>query len=135
MAHRRPHQHERHAGYADRAADVEEQKLVSEQHDLGPVEERDVSDTQKQAQLRGAKTPEGEMEGTDGVSRKIDFDGKHEVGDEQPESDVQAHIPAEPEAADEEERADGIGKIIDVESISRAQAVAHAGQGTIETDR
>src|ERR1039458_9538719 len=133
MAHRRPHQHERHAGDADRAADVEEQPPASQQSDLGPIEQRDVSDTQKQAQLRGAETPEGEMEGTDGVSRKIDFDGKHEVGDEQSESDVQAHISAEPDAANQEERPDGIGNVIDVESIARAQAVAHAGQGTIET--
>src|ERR1019366_4203504 len=123
----------RHAGDAHRTADVEEQPPASQQNDLGPVEQRDVSDTQKQAQLRGAEAPEGEMEGADGVSRKIDFDGKHEVGDEQPERDVQADISAEPEAADEEERPDGIGNVIDVESIARAQAVAHAGQGTIET--
>src|ERR1035437_2842204 len=72
------------------------------------------------------------MEGADGISGQIDFDGKHEVGDEQAKRDVRAHITAEPETADQEKRTDGIGNVIDIKSVTRAEAVTDAGQGAIQ---
>src|ERR1017187_1194440 len=132
MAHRSPQQHRRHAGDARGAADVEQQEPASTQPDLRPEEQRDVPDTQKHAQFGGAETPEGEVEGADGVSGQIDLDGKHEVGDEQAERDVRAHITAEPETSNQEKRSDGVGDVIDIKSVTRAEAVTDAGQGTIQ---
>src|SRR5258707_13039381 len=68
------------------------------------------------------------MEGAYRVGGQVDFDGKHEVRDQQAEGDVGAHITAEAEAADEEECPDGVGDVIDIKSIARAQAGADAGE-------
>jgi hypothetical protein len=58
------------------------------------------------------------MEGANRVSGQVDFDGKHEICDQQAEGDVEAHITAQAEAADEEECPDGVGNVIDIKSVA-----------------
>jgi len=77
-----------------RAADIEQEKLVAEQlPPTGRQKQRDVADAEQQAQLSGAEAPEGKV----GTSRwcrvvKIDLDGEQEVGDQQAERYVWAHV-------------------------------------------
>ena len=132
MAECGPGEHEAHSEDTDDAADVEQGEGMSAQSDGGAVEERDIADAEEEAQFGRAEAPERHVEGAQDVGGEVDLDGEKKVGDQEAEGDEGVHVAGEGETAHEEEGADGVGDVVDVEAVARAEAIADAGEGAVE---
>src|SRR6185437_6785765 len=123
---------QQHPGDSQRPADIEDTVSASRQMRHGPPEQCDIAQAQEQAQFGGSHFEIGNFEITQCVAGKIDFNRKHQIRNQEPQSDPGRHISGQRQAAEQEQRTEGVHHVVNIKSVAWTAAVAVARQGAIQ---
>ena len=97
-----------------------------------PPEQRQVPDGEQDAEFGRPKAPERNAKLAQRVRRQIRLDREHQKSDEQADRDPGMHVSGQGEAAHQGESAEAVDHVVDVESVARTQALADAGERSVE---
>ena len=71
--------------------------------------------------------PVGEVKRSDGIGSQVDLDRQQKIGDQERERDHGRHVAGKRQARHQEEHANGVQDVIEVEAVPGPLAVSHQG--------
>jgi len=128
-------EHDEHDEGGNDAGEIEEAVAVVGEVDVGELRmeiESEIGDGEEDADFSGAKTSVGHVEDAEGVGGEVGLDGEQEEGDEKGGSGGPCHVGGGGQTGGEEECAEGVDEVVDVEAVTRALLIADACESAVE---
>ena len=126
-------EHQEHSGDGNQAAKIEDAPSEAGHFRVGSKPEREICESEKDANFRGAEFCEGHAKNAERVRGQVALDGQKQKRDEHSGGDAPVESAGNSKAAHEESCTYGVDDVVDIKAVAGALAIADACERAVET--